>query len=175
MRKTLTRRCVEEVMAELARCAPHGGEYRVLLVGGGTAVLIGWRESTIDIDLYSDQEAVFRDIQAIKERLNVNIEFARPEHFVPSLTGTEDRHVFIQTIGNVNFFHYDPYAQLLSKVVRGFRRDLADAKKFVSSGMVDLTVFLDLVRAIPEAEYAKYPAISRAAILSAVETFATEA
>lgn len=171
MRRSVSREGVRELMRELARTAPRRGSHRVFFVGGGTAVLQGWRASTIDADLYSDTDAVFRDVQGIKERLNLNIEFARPEEFVPALAGTPDRHVFIETIGNVSFYHYDPYAQLLSKVVRGFDRDMADARSFVASGMVDTARFRSLVDDIPAAAYAKYPALSREAIREAVSDF----
>ena len=66
----------------------------MFLVGGGTAVEQGWRESTIDVDLYAADEAVFIDIQRVKEAERINVEFARPEHFVPSLTGAANRHLF---------------------------------------------------------------------------------
>jgi len=161
-------------MKELARSAPRG-TYRVFLVGGGTAVLEGWRVSTIDADLYSDREEIFRDIQRIKERLQLNIEFARPEDFVPALAGSEDRHVFIETIAKVSFYHYDPYAQLLSKVVRGFNRDMQDAERFLASGMVDGERFRSLVREVPDSAYARYPALSRQAVLEAVEEFLSRA
>jgi hypothetical protein len=162
-------------MAEIARTAPSGGPYRVFLVGGGTAVLSGWRHSSIDADFYSEQEIVFRDIQGIKERLNVNVEFARPEDFVPALEGTADRHVFVETIQDVSYFHYDPYAQVFSKVVRGFRRDLDDAIHFVRSGMVAPGKLRELVEGIPEAAYSRYPALSLVAVREAVLDFATKA
>jgi hypothetical protein len=167
----LTKEGLEALMRELARRAPARGRFRVYFVGGGTAVHAGWRESTVDADIHSDTEAVFRDIQAVKESLDLNIEFARPEDFVPRLAGTDDRHVFIQTIGRVTFYHYDPYAQLLSKVVRGFSRDLEDARMFLRSGMVDAERFRSLVKSIPEPAYAKYPAIARQAVADAVEAF----
>jgi hypothetical protein len=158
-------------MNELARTAPGRKSYRVYFVGGGTAVHAGWRESTIDADLASDDDAIFRDVQGIKERLQLNIEFARPEDFVPPLRGSNDRHLFIDTVGKVSFFHYDPYAQLLSKVVRGFNRDMQDAESFVRSGMIDQQLFRSLVRRIPERAYAKYPALSRQGVLDAVDDF----
>ena len=74
-------------------------------------------------------------------------------------------------MGNVSFYHYDPYAQLLSKVVRGFRRDLQDAEKFLASGMVDAERFRSLVHEIPKKAYAGYPALSRQAVLEAVNDF----
>lgn len=155
-------------MRELARTAPTGGRFRVYLVGGGTAVLQGWRPSTIDADLYAEREEVFQDVQGIKNRLALNIEIARPEHFVPPLAGTDDRHVFIDRVGDIDFFHYDPYAQLLSKIVRGFRKDLLDADDFLSSGMVDPARFRDLVWAIPDSTFTRYPNLSRDAVRAAV-------
>ena len=171
MRNALTRDGLQELMREIARRAPGGRSFRVFLVGGGTAVHAGWRASTIDADLYSDQEEVFRDIQAIKERLQLNVEFARPEDFVPALAGSEARHVLVETYGNVSFYHYDPYAQLLSKVIRGFEKDAQDAESFLTSGMVDAERFRLLVDEIPEAAYARYPALSQAAVLRAVDGF----
>jgi hypothetical protein len=167
----MTREGLRALMDELARCAPDRRTYRVYFVGGGTAVHEGWRESTIDADLYSDDERVFRDVQAIKERLHVNIEFARPEDFVPALAGSEARHVFIETVGRVSFFHYDPYAQLLSKVVRGFDRDLRDAKSLIASGMVDPDKFRSLVQGIQDRAYSRYPSLSRQAIQDAIDAF----
>jgi hypothetical protein len=161
-------------MKELAQSAPRRGAYRVYFVGGGTAVYLGWRRSSIDVDLFSDQDVIFRDIQRIKERLNINIEFARPEDFVPPLAGTADRHMFIEKVGAITFYHYDPYAQLFSKVVRGFARDLDDAHKFVSSGTVDPAQFRALVAKIPNAAYARYPSLSRKGVEGAVDRFLSE-
>lgn len=141
------------------------------VVGGGTAVLEGWRKSTIDADLYSEDDALFRDIQGIKERLGLNIEFARPEDFVPPLAGTAERHVFVEKVGRVSLFHYDPYAQLLSKVVRGFHRDMEDARSFLASGMVEAKRFRSLVKSIPDAAYARCPTLSREAVNEAIDTF----
>jgi hypothetical protein len=146
----------------------------VYFVGGGTAVLAGWRNSSIDADLYSDTDEIFGDIQGIKNRLDLNIEFARPEDFVPSLAGSDTRHVFVEAVGRVSFYHYDPYAQLLSKVVRGFDRDIQDAVGFVKSGMVDVNRFRTLVAAIPDAAYAKYPSLSPHAVLKAVNDFVVQ-
>jgi len=174
MREPLTREHLIRLMKELAHAAPRRGAYRVYFIGGGTAVYLGWRRSSVDVDLFSDQDVVFRDIQQIKERLNINIEFARPEDFVPSLDGTADRHVFIETIGAIAFYHYDPYAQLLSKVVRGFQRDLDDARKFVSSGTVEPVQFRALVAKIPDAAYARYPSLSRDGVERAVDRFLLE-
>jgi hypothetical protein len=174
MRNPLTRKHLVLLMKELAQSAPRRGAYRVYFVGGGTAVYLGWRRSSIDVDLFSDQDVIFRDIQRIKEHLNINIEFARPEDFVPPLEGTADRHVFIEKVGTITFYHYDPYAQFFSKVVRGFERDLVDARKFVSSGAVDPVRFRALVDKIPDAAYARYPSLSRKGVEGAVDRFLSE-
>lgn len=145
--------------------------FRVYFVGGATAVQAGWRTATIDADLHADDPAVFRDVQGIKERLDLNIEFARPEHFVPWLEGSADRHVFVDCIGRVEFYHYDPYAQLLSKIARGFRKDMLDAGQFVKSRMVDPGAFVELVEKIPDSTYARYPNLSRVAVEDAVGDF----
>lgn len=175
MRRELTQEGLRELMAELARTAPRKGSFRVYFVGGATAVLCGWRTATIDADLHAERDEVFRGIQEIKDRLRLNVEFARPEHFVPPLAGSADRHVFVDRVANIEFYHYDPYAQLLSKVVRGFRKDLQDAERFVASGMVDPERFRELVAGVPESVYARYPALSRDAVLAAVDGFLSSA
>ena len=174
MREELTRERLLLLMKELARTAPRRGPHRVFLVGGGTAVYLGWRRSSVDVGLFSDRDGVFRSIQEIKERLNINIEFARPEDFVPPLKRSVERHVLLDTVGSITFYHYDPYAQLLSKVVRGFQRDLEDAQEFVRSRMVDPGRFRSLVTAISDTAYAKYPSLSRDGVEKSVETFLSE-
>lgn len=174
MRGEMTRDRLLALMKELSRTAPRRGTFKVYLVGGGTAVYAGWRESSIDADLFSEEESVFRDIQGIKERLNLNIEFARPEDFVPELPGSSERHVFITSIGAVAFYHYDPYAQALSKVVRGFERDLEDARNFVASGMVKPERLKGLVERIPKRAYSKYPSLTDSAVREAVQRFLSE-
>jgi hypothetical protein len=77
-------------------------------------------------------------------------------------------------VGDVDFFNYDPYAQTLSKIVRGFRQDLLDAGQFMASKMVDPQQFLELVTEIPASAYARYPNLSRDAVLAAVEGFLSD-
>jgi len=174
MRQELTRERLLELVKALARAAPRRRTYRLFLVGGGTAVILGWRRASIDVDLFSEQDALFAHIQEIKERLNINVELARPEDFVPPLAESDDRHVFIDRIGAIALYHYDPCAQLLSKVVRGFQRDMDDARSFMDSGMVDGEKFRSLVRGIPDAAYANYPRLSRRGVENAVDAFLSD-
>jgi hypothetical protein len=69
---------------------------QVYLVGGATAVLEGWRDATIDVDLRlsgADADAVLRAIPAIKEQLSLNVELASPADFIPIKPGWENRSV----------------------------------------------------------------------------------
>jgi hypothetical protein len=171
VRRDLDRAKLRELMEALARSVRGRGAFRVYLVGGGTAIWAGWRDSTIDADLHCEREEIFRDIQEIKERLGLNVELVRPEDFVPALAGSETRHVFLESFGNVELFHYDPYAQLFSKIVRGFEKDVEDGERFLESGMVEREAFHSLVRGIPKSAWALYPALSRDAVEKAVAAF----
>jgi hypothetical protein len=171
MRQALTRDLLHAVMKALAESAPRGVAICVYFIGGATAVDRGWRPSTIDVDLFATDDRLLAGIPQIKERLRVNVELARPEDFVPPLAGSDGRHVFIETVGGVSFFHYDPYAQLLSKIVRGFRQDLEDASRLIEDGMVDAGRFEELVLAIADESYSRYPSLSRSAVEMAVRDF----
>ena len=171
VRENLTRDRLHAFMRALADSAPGRGSFRVYFIGGATAVDHGWRESTIDADISADNDRIFRGIQKLKESLHLNVELARPEDFVPALAGAASRHLFIDTIGAVSFFHYDPYSQLFSKLVRGLRQDLEDAESFLSEGLVESEQLRSLVDKIPQAAYSKYPALSRTAVHDAINEF----
>lgn len=108
---------------------------RVYFTGGATAVLDGWRQNTIDIDLELDEDAsrLLAAIPAIKEELGVNVELAAPHHFLPALPGWRERSRYIGSEGHLHFFHYDPYAQMLAKIERGHQQDEADGKEMFGS------------------------------------------
>lgn len=74
---------------------------RVYFTGGATAVLHGWRESTIDVDIRfaPEHDALFRAIARLKEELHINVELASPDHFIPVRPGWEDRSPFITREG----------------------------------------------------------------------------
>lgn len=110
-------------MRLLGRRSHH--EVRVYFTGGTTAVLTGWRDSTIDVDLKFEPETdeLFRALPEIKEQLQINIELASPPDFIPLLPGWEDRCQYIGREGKITFFNYDPYSQALSKIERGHDQD----------------------------------------------------
>ncbi|MGH2454506.1 MAG: DUF6036 family nucleotidyltransferase, partial [bacterium] len=55
--------------------AEADAETRVYFTGGATAVLLGWRASTIDVDimLVPERDTLLRAIPRIKESLRVNV------------------------------------------------------------------------------------------------------
>ena len=142
---------------------------RVYLVGGSSAVLIGWRSSTADVDvrIVPDNE-ILNLLPAIKQDLNLNVEIAAPDEFIPALPGWEARSPWIVREGPVDFFHYDFYSQALAKVERAFARDLGDVRNIIADGLVVPAEALRLFGII-EPELVQYPAIDRANFRHAVE------
>ena len=137
-----------------------GGPGRVYLVGGSSAVLVGWRTNTVDVDLkiHPEPPGIFEAIEQAKEDLSVSIEVAAPDDFLPALPAWETRSPYIETHGEVDFFHYDSYAQALAKLCRGHRRDLDDVQIMHRHGLLDCDVLLELFSAI-EPGLIRYPQI----------------
>lgn len=173
MRPPATAQTVRRVLEAIGRDSKGPG--RVYLTGGGTAVLHGWRETTADIDLKLDPEpaGVFGAIRLLKDRLSVNVELASPDDFIPALPGWQDRSLFIERIGHVDFFHYDPYAQALAKIERGHTRDLDDVRAMLANSLIDLPRLTTLFEAIVPA-LERYPSIDPDAFRAKVEAFVAE-
>lgn len=136
------------------------GAGRVYLVGGASAVLVGWRASTVDVDLKLAPEppGAFAAIARAKEALSVNVELAAPDDFIPPLPGWPERSSHIVRHGEVDFFHYDFHAQALAKIERGHAQDLRDVQAMRRLGLVDplrLAGFFDAIAA----DLVRYPAI----------------
>lgn len=142
---------------------------RVYLTGGATAVLLGWRTSTIDVDMkvIPDGGDLFSAIPAIKETLRVNVELAAPDQFIPELPGWQDRSPFIERHGATSFFHYDFYGQALAKIERRHDRDVTDVREMVARGLVRRALALELFARI-EPELARYPAVDPTSFRNAV-------
>jgi hypothetical protein len=93
---------IEQFMRSLGRAAK--GKGRVDLTGGATAVLHGWRATTIDVDikLIPDRDELLREIPRLKEKLNLNVELAAPSDFIPLPDGWEDRSPLIRKEGDIS-------------------------------------------------------------------------
>jgi hypothetical protein len=144
---------------------------RIYLTGGSTAVLEGWRASTIDIDLRLEPEAdeLLRALPALKESLGVNIELASPPDFIPELPGWRERSPLVFQEGRVEVHNFDLYSQALSKIERGFEHDLADVHTMIVRGLVEPKRLRELYEAI-EHELYRYPAIDPPAFRQKLNT-----
>jgi hypothetical protein len=160
---------ISRFMKALGREADRAS--RVYLTGGATAVLHGWRESTIDVDIkmVPDLDRVFRAIPEIKERLQINVELASPDDFIPVREGWEDRSPFIAREGPLDFHHFDLYAQALAKIERGHALDVGDVREMFERRLVAPGNLLEYFAAIEPRLY-RYPAIDPPSFREAVET-----
>jgi hypothetical protein len=122
----------------------------VYLTGGATALLLGWRASTNDVDIKLDPEpdGVFEAIAAIKNELDVNVELASPDLFIPELPGWRERSTFVGQFGPLQVFHYDLRAQALAKIARGADRDVLDVQAMIDRGLVSRDDLRDAFEAI---------------------------
>lgn len=159
---------VRALARELGRLATS--PYRLYLVGGATAVIEGWRESTVDIDLRLEPDAdeLLRALPGLKEKLDVNIELAAPPDFIPELPGWRDRSPFVLQEGLISIHHFDPYSQALSKIERDIAQDREDVASMLKTGMVERARLLEFFEAIEPLLF-RYPAIDPASFRSRVE------
>ena len=168
MRGLTERDGLQRLMQALGAAA--AGDTRVYFTGGACAVLLGWRGSTIDVDLQivPDRDDVLRAIADLKDRLQINVELVAPSHFIPELPGWETRSVFIAREGRIDFYHYDFYAQALAKIERDHAQDRIDVAAMFDRRLVDRERLRELFEAIADHLY-RYPAIDAFAFRRAVE------
>lgn len=168
MREVADRARIEAFLAALAREATT--DVDVFLVGGTSAVLVGWRSATIDVDLVMrpESDAIMRAIPALKDRLQINVELASPDLFIPVPEGWELRSPLITRIGRVTFRHYDFTAQALAKLERGHARDLADVQAMIDRGLITTSGIREQFARMEPALY-RFPAIDPASFRRAVD------
>lgn len=168
MRRPVDEERIRRFMSELGREADQEG--RLYFTGGATAVLLGWRLSTIDVDVKMEPEAdpLFRALPRIKDELEINVELAAPDQFIPELPGWKDRSSFIARQGRLSFYHYDFYAQALSKIERGHAKDLEDVRQMIGRGLVDRSELRRRFEQI-EPQLYRFPAIDPEAFRRALE------
>ena len=107
--------------------------------GGATAVLLGWRDTTIDVDVsfVPERDRLLRALPRLKDELRINVELVSPGDFIPLPSGWADRSIFIAREGGLGFFHFDPYAQALAKLERAHVQDLEDVRSMLNARLVD--------------------------------------
>ena len=168
MRRPLDAERIRRFMQELGEEAEQN--VRLYFTGGATAVLLGWRSGTVDVDVKLEPETdrLFRALPRIKDKLEINVELASPDQFIPELSGWRDRSAFIGREGRLSFYHYDFYAQALSKIQRGHSQDRTDVRQMIDRGLIDRQ---ELRRRFEEIEpqLYRYPAIDPPAFRRALE------
>lgn len=158
MRAPASAERIRRFLEELGRAARGPGT--VYLTGGATAVLLGWRESTVDVDLKLDPEppGAFEAIARLKDVLDVSVELAAPDDFVPPPPGWRERSPLVGKFGPIEVRHFDLYAQALAKIERGHTQDVADVREMLARGLVRP---VELRRAFDAAaaDLSRYPAV----------------
>jgi hypothetical protein len=159
---------IRAFMRALGHAATASGQ--VFLAGGTTAVLLGWRPTTVDVDLklVPEQDAVLRAIPRLKESLELNVELASPDDFIPVAPWME-RSPFIAQEGPLTFRHFDLTSQALAKIERGHAQDLDDVREMLEGGLVTRERLLEDLATIEPLLY-RYPAIDPPSFRRAVET-----
>lgn len=170
MRAETNKAKLESFMAALGKRVR--GEGRIYLTGGATALLHGWRTMTIDIDLKPDPEppGLFEAIAHLKNELDINVELASPDDFIPAIPGWRERSLFIARHGSLDFYHYDLYGQALSKLQRRHDRDLRDVRSMLRDGLIRTDKLQEMFNTI-EPDLIRYPAVDPASFRASVEKF----
>lgn len=173
MRSSTTKDRIEQLMQRLGAAVTSAG--RVYFTGGVSAVLMGWREMTIDVDLKAEPEpqGFFECLPRLKEELDINIELASPDQFVPALPGWQERSRFIARHGLLDFYHYDFYGQAFAKVERDHPRDRHDVASMIRDGLVVPARLLDLFEKV-EAQLIRHPSIHAASLRERVVEIARQ-
>lgn len=161
---------IKRFMKALGAAASREGA--CYLVGGGTAVLMGWRPTTIDVDIALDpqQDEVLRALPAIKDELQINVELASPGDFIPLPAGWEERSPSVGREGRLTFKHFDLDSQALAKLERGHAQDLEDVHAMLDRGLVKaerLEAAFDEI----EPQLYRFPAIDPGDFRRRVEAF----
>jgi hypothetical protein len=164
---------IEAFMSAVGKRVTGGGT--IYLTGGATAVLHGWRTMTIDVDIKPEPEppGLFEALAILKEEVDINVELASPDQFIPALPGWRERSLFIAQHGAVQFYHYDFYAQALAKLQRGHDRDLHDVKSMLKAGLIRPSQLQEIFAQI-EPQLIRYPAIDPATFRAALDRFCDE-
>lgn len=146
-------------------------ETNIYFAGGATAVLLGWRPSTLDVDLKMEPEidSVLRALPRLKESLHINVELAlaSPVNFIPVRPDWRETSSWIATHGMIAFRHFDLYAQALAKVERGHAQDLDDVREMLRRELIDPQKAIGYFEEVEELIY-KFPALDRSTFRRAV-------
>lgn len=164
MRPPVDRRRIEDFLTRLGKSQMSG---RIYLVGGTAVVYRGLRVRTLDIDIAieSGEAQLLEAVRRLKDELQVNVELASPEDFIPLPPGWEGRARFIGRFGNLDVFYFDFDSIALTKIVRANERDLDDLVLLAREGLVQLQALEQEVAAmLPQLGTGRYFNVDPAAV-----------
>jgi hypothetical protein len=157
MRQRVGRLEIEHFLIQAGRTRQPG---RLYLTGGAALVHRGIRPGqTLDIDIQItvDPANLTAKIAQLKQKMNMNIEFASPGDFIPLPTQWEIRSEFIKRYDQVDVFYFDWYSIALSKMQRANRQDVVDVQLLVRQGFVEVTeldqLYQDVLNKIGKSPY----------------------
>ena len=160
MRQRVGRQEIEQFLIQTGRTRQPG---RLYLTGGAALVHKGIRPGqTLDIDIHItlDPTNLTAQVAQLKQRLNINIEFASPGDFIPLPHSWETRSEFIRRYDQVDAFYFDWYSITLSKMQRANRQDVVDIQLLIRQGYVDVTeldiLYKDVLAKIERPPYDRY-------------------
>jgi hypothetical protein len=113
---------------------------------------------------------LFEALATLKDQLDINVELASPDQFIPAIPGWRERSLFIARHGWVEFFHYDPYGQALSKLQRRHDRDLRDVRSMLRAKLITTDRLREMFTLI-KPQLIRYPAIDPVSFETAVLQF----
>lgn len=138
MRQRVGQQEIEQFLIQVGRTRRPG---RLYLTGGAALVHRGIRSGqTLDIDIQItiDPANLTSEIAQLKQKLNMNIEFASPGDFMPLPSQWEARSQFIKRYNQVDTFYFDWYSIALSKTQRASRQDILDVQLLVHQRYIDV-------------------------------------
>lgn len=157
MRQRVGRQDIEYFLVQVGRTRLPG---RLYLTGGAALVHRGIRPGqTLDIDIQItiDPADLATAIGRLKQKLNMNIEFASPGDFIPLPAQWEARSAFIRRYDQVDVFYFDWYGIVLSKMQRANRQDVLDVQLLIHQGYINVVdldqLYLDVLNKIGKSPY----------------------
>lgn len=173
MRADATAERVRDLLVALGRSATAGD--RLYLTGGASAVLVGWRASTHDVDvsIEGDEDTLLRAISQLKDKLDVNVELASPLDFLPATPDWRERSVHVGRFGALDVYHIAFALQALSKLQRGFDGDRADVEQMLSRGLTSADEIAGALTSIAERLY-RFPSVDSQRLTAAVRSLTAE-
>lgn len=140
MRPDVDKAAIEAFLQQLGKTFHKPA--RLYLVGGAALVHLGVRPgSTQDIDIKvsgANEGELIVTIQRLINHLQVNVEFASPDDFIPLPKKWAAHARFVGRYGTIDVFYFDFYSIALSKIERGNNRDIADVRLLIQQNIIAL-------------------------------------